>query len=157
MNATRPYRRVIGSAALGCWLLFGVSTPQAQDDDGITEQPAFDAPPPPELDAGNLPAIRSKGNDCFQRGNVRDFKSLDRKRLVVFAPSRKHPYLVEVSPTCIGLKFSETIAFQSRDSRICPFGGDDLLVERSRCSIVSISRLDSIEYEMVKARYGRKK
>lgn len=121
------------------------------------EEPAFkvdgsvnpeDVPPPPPLEGGN---------DCFARRSVHDFEVLDRNHLVVFAPSKRHPYLVEVSRTCMGLQFSDTIAFDSRDSRICSYGGDDILVERSRCPITSITKLDETSYELAKAQYSNRR
>ena len=144
--------------AILLWLVPGTGLLAADDEKPSPEEaPAFqtevplnpeDIPPPPPLE---------NGNDCFPRRSVSNFEVLSRTHLIVFAPSKRHPYLVEVSGTCVGLRFSETIAFESRDSRICSYGGDDLLVERSRCPIRNITKFDEASLELVRAQYSQRR
>ncbi len=90
-----------------------------------------------------LPPI---SNQCVFFRTLYDWRPLNNTSLIVWAPSRSHPYHIQLDKPCFGLKFAHTIGFTSRDSRLCGFGGDAVLVESGgglpdRCPIGSITEL----------------
>lgn len=95
---------------------------------------------------------------CFFARNLRDFRVLDNRTLVVWASSRRCPYVVELSRPCGGIRFANTLAFDSRDSYICSYGGDAVLVREGggleRCSIVDLRRISEKELEGLYVEYG---
>ncbi len=83
---------------------------------------------------------------CIFFRTLYDWQPLNNTSLIVWAPSRSHPYQIKLDRPCFGLKFAHTIGFTSRDSRLCGFGGDAVLVESGggppdRCPIGSITAL----------------
>lgn len=85
-------------------------------------------------------------NQCVFFRTLYDWRPLNNRSLIVWAPSRKHPYLLELDRPCLGLKFAHSIGFTSRDSRLCGFGGDSVLVRSGggspeRCPIGAITPL----------------
>ena len=89
--------------------------------------------------------IPSGGNDCFWAASIHDWQALDDQSLIVWSPSRQCAYQVDLARRCSGLRFTDDISFEDRDGRICPFGGDALVIPGlagDRCSIASITRLD---------------
>lgn len=84
--------------------------------------------------------------ECIYQRSIYDWKALDRYNLLVWAPSRNHPYHVELDNACFELRWANTIAFYSRgfDDRICGFGGDKIIVGGrfpEHCSIGAIHKL----------------
>jgi hypothetical protein len=51
---------------------------------------------------------------------------LDRRNLLVYAP-RNTPYHVEIMSSAGNIRFADALAFNSRDNRICSFGGDSVI------------------------------
>jgi hypothetical protein len=66
---------------------------------------------------------------------VSSFRPIGRYEILV---DTRPPLVIHVSPTCYRLRQAETLAFESRDSQICDYGGDALLVDDQRCSILAI-------------------
>jgi len=96
-----------------------------------------------EENSGRLPETT---NQCVFFRTLYDWRPLNNTNLIVWAPSRKHPYHIQLDRPCFGLKFAHSIGFTSRDSRLCGFGGDSVLVESGggrpdRCPIGSITKL----------------
>lgn len=84
------------------------------------------------------------GDDCFWANSTYSWRPVDDEKLIVWSPSRSCPYLVEFVRRCNGIRFTDDIAFHDRDGRICPYGGDAVIVpgpSGDRCSIASITRL----------------
>jgi hypothetical protein len=97
---------------------------------------------------GDGAKIPSGGNDCFWAGSIHDWRAISDQSIVVWSPSKRCPYLVEFPMRCIGIRFAEEIGFSDRDGRICPFGGDAVIVPGpagGRCTIASIRRLTTDE------------
>jgi hypothetical protein len=95
--------------------------------------------------------IPSGGDDCFWAGSIHDWKTVDDQTLIVWSPSRNCPYLVELARRCLSVRFTEELGFYDRDGRICPFGGDAIIVPGpagDRCTIASIRRLTPEELEI---------
>lgn len=113
-----------------------------------------DAAPPAPKDANdpgyvlerNPDSLPDTTNQCIFFRTLYDWKPLNNTNLIVWAPSRKHPYHLQLDRPCFGLRFAHSIGFTSRDSRLCGFGGDSVLVESGggmpdRCPIGSITKL----------------
>jgi hypothetical protein len=84
------------------------------------------------------------GTDCFFVSQARDFRNLDDRNLIVFAP-RNQPFHVELASGCFGLRGSSIIALRSRTDRMCGFGGDAVVVDGAlpeRCPVLGVTRLD---------------
>ena len=93
---------------------------------------------------GQLPQTT---NECIFFRTLYDWKPLNRYNLIVWAPSRKHPYHLQLDRPCLNLRFAHTIVFTSNNGRLCGFGGDSILVTSGggipdRCPIGSITKLD---------------
>jgi hypothetical protein len=96
--------------------------------------------------------IPSGGDDCFWANSIHDWKTIDDQTLIVWSPNRKCPYLVELARRCMSIRFTEDLGFYDRDGRICPFGGDAVIVPgptADRCSIASIKRLSPDDLEIL--------
>jgi hypothetical protein len=97
-------------------------------------------------------------NQCVFFRTLYDWRPLNNTSLIVWAPSRSHPYHIQLDKPCFGLRFAHSIGFTSRDSRLCGFGGDAVLVESGggrpdRCPIGSITELteDSLKSLLAQA------
>jgi hypothetical protein len=96
-------------------------------------------------DAARIP---SSGNDCFWAGSIHDWRAVSEQSIVVWSPSKRCPYLVQFPMRCVGIRFAEEIGFADRDGRICPYGGDAVIVpgpRDERCTIASIRKLNPEE------------
>jgi hypothetical protein len=97
--------------------------------------------------------------DCFLRRSAGDFRVLDERNLIVFAPGRADAYHVQVSMPLHGMPFANTLAFESRSSRLCGYAGDALLLPGGaggpdRASVIGVYRLDGPALEGLLARFG---
>lgn len=95
-------------------------------------------------------------NQCIFFRTLFDWKPLNRHNLIVWAPSRKHPYHLQLDRPCQNLRFAHTIGFTSNNGRLCGFGGDSILVTSGgglpdRCPIGSITKLDEAGLERLLA------
>ncbi len=113
----------------------------------------------PQTDAAPSAADTQCGDsDCFFARNLSDFRVLDDRTLVVWATSRRCPYVVELARPCGGIRFANTIAFDSRDSYVCSYGGDAVLTRQGggpdRCSIMNIRRISEAALEGLYVEYG---
>jgi len=98
--------------------------------------------------------IPSSGNDCFWANSIHNWKVIDDESLIVWSPSRSCPYLVELARRCLSIRFTEDLGFYDRDGRICPYGGDAVIVPGptgDRCSIASIRRISPDELNVLLA------
>jgi hypothetical protein len=94
--------------------------------------------------------------ECIFFRTLYDWKPLNRYNLIVWAPSRKHPYHLQLDRPCTNLRFAHTIGFTSNDGRLCGYAGDSVLVTSGgglpeRCPIGSITRLDEAGLERLLA------
>lgn len=99
---------------------------------------------------------RAAGSDCFFASTMRDWRPLDDRNLILFANGRR-PYHVELVRPAMGLSFGIMLGVYDRDGRICPFGGDAIVVDGAipdRIPIRSITRLSPEELEAVYIEYG---
>lgn len=104
-------------------------------------------------------AARTGGGHCFFARSVRNFEALSDSLLIVWAPSERCPYKVEISSFCQGLKSTNVIAFNTQGS-ICGWPTERLLIrdmgkERS-CRIGKVSRLSAEELNALLVEYGKR-
>lgn len=96
---------------------------------------------------------------CFFARQALDFEALDDRNLVVFAPSKDNAYHVQISPPAMDLRFANGVAFASRNTQICGYAGDDLLLvngaSQRRYSVIGVYRLDAAALDALRARFGR--
>jgi hypothetical protein len=102
---------------------------------------------------------RENDSDCVFFRTISDWRALDATHMIVWAPSRRTPYLVTLSFPLSDLKWSHRLAFidGNRDGSLCSFGRDAVVVPDSftswRSSIRGISRLDDEGVAALEAQY----
>ncbi len=91
---------------------------------------------------------RTVYNHCFYANSVSDWKPLDNENLIIFAPGRRAHHVQLVRPS-FNLRSTIGISFSDRDGRICPYGGDAIVigggVTPERINIRSIKRISDGE------------
>jgi len=119
----------------------------AQDAPAAEEDSSPKSPNDPGYVLEERPGRYAKGgNQCIFFRRLYDWQPLNDTNLIVWAPSRKFPYHIQLDRRCAGLRFTLGLGFYSRDSNLCPFGGDAVLVDSGagrpeRCSIAAITKL----------------
>ena len=103
---------------------------------------------------GERARLPASTGECVFIRTLDSWRAIDRESLVIYAPSRNHPYKVDLLIPCQGLRFAETIAFTSRDNRLCDFRREAIIVDGQRCPI---GRIEPITVEEAKALTSRKK
>ncbi len=101
-------------------------------------------------------AAAESQNDCLRTALIRDWTPLDQRNLIVYESGRR-PYHVELAQTCFGLDFATVIAFYDRraDERICGFGMDRVIVDRTipeSCGVSAVDELTDEQAEELKLR-----
>jgi hypothetical protein len=96
---------------------------------------------------------------CFFARQAQDFRVLDDRNVIVFAPTKSQAYHVQISPSATALRFANRMAFVSRNTQICGYAGDDLLLAEGpgerRYSVTGVYRLDEASLEALRARFGQ--
>lgn len=95
-------------------------------------------------------------NDCIFARTLTDWRPLDRQNLILFAGGHRAYHVVLAIPA-MSLDFSVMIGVYDRDGRICPFGGDSIIIDGimpERISIRSIKRLTDAELAELYVQYG---
>jgi hypothetical protein len=105
-------------------------------------------------DAGDR-AAAVRETDCMRTSLISDWDALDERNLVVYEGRR--PFHVELTQTCFGVDFANMIAFYDRgvDERICGFGRDRVIVDRTipeGCGIAAVDELTDQQAEDLKLR-----
>ena len=99
--------------------------------------------------------IDTSGMDCISIPSIRDYTPLTESHLIVWATGR--PYLVKLLSPSLDLKTAFRMSFASRDDRLCPYGGDELVFDGMGFPggqrIASIKRLTREQADSLKACY----
>lgn len=77
---------------------------------------------------------------------------LDRSTLIVYAPTKRQAYLVQISPPASRLPFADGLAFQSRGSQICGRAGESVTLAADsmrRYAIMDVRRLPAPELDEI--------
>ena len=104
-------------------------------------------------------ALLEPANDCIFARSVRDYTPLDRSHLILRGPSRKRAYLVTVTGAATSLRTDWRIAFRTRDSRLCPWGDDAILVDdpvQRELRITSIREISDRDVDTLMVHFGRR-
>jgi len=95
--------------------------------------------------------------DCIFGRTISDWSALDDRNLIVFA-GRRNPYHVELVRSAFGLSRDFSIGIYDRDGRLCPYGGDAIVVRGGglpdRVTIASIRQLTEEELELLYVEFG---
>lgn len=94
--------------------------------------------------------------DCIVNRGVRDYTALDNRNLILYGPGRR-AYHVVMATQSNNLSGEFRIGIYDRDGRICPFGGDAIIVDgpiAERIPIRSIEAVDDAAAEALKVQYG---
>ena len=95
-------------------------------------------------EAPDIPPIETlgRGNDCTWARSIDDWKPVDRDHILIHGPGRRDRFLVRVTGTCMANpRFETAIGIQSSDEQLCPYGGDALIMDGERCTILNMWRL----------------
>jgi hypothetical protein len=109
--------------------------------------------------AASPPAANNHGNACVFINSVGQYRSLDRDKIVIWAPGRRDAYLVELSMPLFGLAGSWQMAMidNDHDGRLCGFSMDRIGVRDmgrpESSSIKSMSRLTDEELDALEQQY----
>ena len=100
----------------------------------------------PPTSAGDRAAAESD-TDCIRSALITDWEPIDDRNLIVYEGRR--PYHVELAQTCFGLDFATMVAFYDRraDERICGYGFDRVIVDRTIPEACSIAGVDELTEE----------
>lgn len=104
-------------------------------------------------------ALLQPANDCIFARSVRDYTPLDRSHLILWGPSRKRAYLVTVTGAATSLRTDWRLAFRTRDTRLCPWGGDAILVDdpvQRELRIASIREISDRDVDTLMVHFGRR-
>jgi hypothetical protein len=102
-------------------------------------------------------------SDCILGGNVRDFTPLDNQNLILYGPGNR-PYHVVLATRAIDLEREFSIGVYDGDAgfggvgRICPYGGDAIIIEgpiTERIPIRSIEQIDDTDVDALLVRFGK--
>jgi hypothetical protein len=108
----------------------------------------------PATTAGDR-AARESDTDCIRSSLITDWRPLDERNLIVYEGRR--PFHVELAQSCFGLDFATMVAFYDRsaDERICGYGFDRVIVDRTipeACSIAAVDELTEEQAEELERR-----
>lgn len=107
---------------------------------------------------GHRDRLPQGGLECVFFRSIYDWRAIDRYNLILWAPSRRSPYRVQLDRSCDGLRFTDTIAFSSNlDGRLCAFGGDAVVVDHDRCPIGAITKLSQEDLDFLLSQIPGKK
>ena len=101
----------------------------------------------------------SDGNACVFIRSVSDYRVLDASNLIVWAPNRRHAYLVELSMPLHSARsaFELALVDRNRDGRLCGFGMDRIAVYDSvfpqSSTVVGMTRLDEAQLAALGEQY----
>lgn len=102
--------------------------------------------------------IDYRGSDCILISTIRDYRTLDDRNLLIYGPANR-AYFVTLFRPSFELRSSFQMGFSSRDDRLCPYGGDAIVVgslNREEIGVQSISRVSDEQVEQLLVRFGKK-
>lgn len=107
-------------------------------------------------DAQPVKQERSRGDGCVFSRSINDWQVVDNRTVVVWAPTRKTPYVVELFSPASRLKFEHTLGFEDRnaDGRFCDYGGDSIVIGGpvpERVPVAKVRRVDADEVKLLLA------
>lgn len=95
-------------------------------------------------------------SDCIVNRGVRDYDVLDNQNLIIYGPGRSAYHVLMTTPSN-NLRNEIAIGILDSDGRICPYGGDAILIDGpipERIPIRTIEALDEADIESLMVEYG---
>jgi hypothetical protein len=89
---------------------------------------------------------RETYNDCFFAVSLSDWRPLDDENIILFA-GRRNPYHAQLSRPAFNLRRGLEIGVYDRDGRVCPYGGDAIVIRGMMPDTIRISSMRRIELE----------
>lgn len=108
------------------------------------------------MDQSSTSTPRDTANDCFFAVSLSDWRPLDDENIILFA-GRRNPYHAQLSRAAFGLSRGLEIGVYDRDGRVCPYGGDAIVIRGIMPDTIRISsmrRIDAEELEQLYIEYG---
>ncbi len=96
-------------------------------------------------------ADKASGGDCLFSRTISSWDVVDNETLIIYAPTRKNPYLVKLWSPAFGLKSEFSLGFEdgNNDGQFCDYGRDGIVVRGpggpERYSLRTVSRIDEAE------------
>ena len=139
------------------WTLVGLplaAPTSAQDSEEAQTEEKITNPNDPGFILEDRPSYSSSDDrQCIFFRTLYDWRPLNRTHLIVWAPSRRQAYLLQLDRPCWGLRFTNNLGFYSRDSSLCSYGGDAIIVDdgvgNERCTIGAITKLTDESLESI--------
>jgi hypothetical protein len=136
---------ILGGIAIAAWG-FAAAPAVAQDASESARDTAPKTPNDPGYVLEDRPGRITGGRkECIFFRTLYDWRPLNNTHLIVWAPSRRQPYHIQLDRPCWGLRFAQSLGFYSRDFSLCAYGGDAIIVNDGivpeRCSISAITKL----------------
>lgn len=100
------------------------------------------------LSAAETPAAKKDDNSCIFAGTINDWRGLDSRNLVIWAPNSHVAYHVTLGFGLTDLRSTETLGVidGNGDGRLCGFGMDQLVVTSGpypeKSTITGMTKLD---------------
>ncbi len=94
---------------------------------------------------------KASGGDCLFSRTISSWNVVDDETLIIYAPTRKSPYLVKLWGPVFSLKSEFTLGIEDRDNdgRFCDYGRDAIIVRDpggpERYNVRTVQRLDEAE------------
>ncbi|MFC7334479.1 DUF6491 family protein [Rhodocista pekingensis] len=95
---------------------------------------------PPGGEIQTVAGVRVKGDKaaCTWARNVDDWQPVDRGHVIIRSGVRDR-YLVRFSGACFGdPKYETAIGVVTRSSQLCGYGGDALIIDGQRCTVLEM-------------------
>jgi hypothetical protein len=109
-------------------------------------------------DSGHESDLDFNGSDCIWIRSIRDYTPLDDRTLLIWSGVSR-PYFVRLNTASHEMRSGIAMRVESRDDRLCPYGGDGLIFSRYETfpvTVRSISRITKDQAEDIMVRYGKK-
>ena len=88
---------------------------------------------------------------CFYIHSVDSYRVVDSRHVLVYAPSRNKPWLLEFSNTCPLLRNGDAIMLEGSNGQVCGNAGDALKTRNQNCGIVKTFSVSGEDADAIKA------
>ena len=101
-------------------------------------------------------------DDCVFISNIQNWRVLDSRNVVIYAPNYRRAYLMQLGTPISDLKFAFKVAFidKDHDGQLCGRSPDRVIaadsIVRQPTLISAMTRLDDARFEALEAKYNVK-
>ncbi|ACI98994.1 hypothetical protein RC1_1591 [Rhodospirillum centenum SW] len=119
-------------------LLSGPAQARPGDPGQPAATPSGDGPPGGAIHTVAGVRVRGDRTACTWARNVDDWQPVDRDHVIIRSGVRDR-YLVRFSGACFGdPKYETAIGVVTRSSQLCGYGGDALIIDGQRCTVLEM-------------------